>query len=535
MTNVTLANAIEHTDEEICEAIKGKVFSLGDLQNPQCQFPLDRIDNIKQLIDKEEEDAWDKVKDSDDVNSIDDFLKSYPNSKHADEADGIKETIQEKKDADEAWKIVDKKSLDSLKNYKQNYPNFHSDDIASASDKITWEKRHGSGYEALKAEIDNTMLSLAGMDRKTIEDNIIKTIDVLFQNKKIKKADLLRVISEDPNLFHVSSVNSLKDKDYFDDDDLINGGIDECFVYKISANDPKKPQLKDSGTLINLDKRKKEKATEVYFWGIPSSGKSCALGAILSAANNGKIAKTLELKTDCQGYEYMNNLSTLFDKNNGVFVLPEGTSEASTYEMSFDLVDQQGYRHPITLIDLAGELMMCMYDKDTHHSIDGKKDDSLSNIDKLLGNTEKNCRKIHFFVLEYGAENRMYRGIKQDKCLYAALNHIKKTGIFNKNTDAIYLLVTKTDKIKETEKKNVLKKYIEDNCRSFYNGLRQVSMECSINGGNKSNGGRVGVFAFSLGTVVFHDFCKYDESAAISVVKELLQRTGKIKNNILAK
>ena len=38
------------------------------------------------------------------------------------------------------------------------------------------------------AEIDNTMLSLAGMDRKTIEDNIIKTIDVLFQNKKIKKA-----------------------------------------------------------------------------------------------------------------------------------------------------------------------------------------------------------------------------------------------------------------------------------------------------------------------------------------------------------
>ena len=36
-----------------------------------------------------------------------------------------------------------------------------------------------------------------------------------------------------------------------------------------------------------LDRIHKQ-STEIYFWGIPSSGKSCALGAILSVAASGR-------------------------------------------------------------------------------------------------------------------------------------------------------------------------------------------------------------------------------------------------------
>ena len=529
MTNVTLDNAIKHTDEEICEAIKGKVFSLGDLQNPQCQFPLKRIDNIKQLIDKEEEDAWDKVKDSDDVNSIDDFLKSYPNSKHADEADGIKKNIQEKKDADEAWKNVDKKSRNDLKTYQKEFPGFHSKDIAEAINSM----KLGTGYEALKLEIDKTILTTVGTSAIK-EEAMISKIDELHKSKRISDEDVLRFVTEDPNRFHVAAISELIQRGYFDEEDLLDKGIDSKFIPYIGNSNPPTQMLASAGPIKGINKE----STEIYFWGIPSSGKTCALGAILSVAYRGSVAKTMDMDNKCQGYKYMNDLSTMFDEKGKVFVLPDRTIFNETYEMEFDLVDNKQKRHPITLIDLSGELMMSMYKKDTDPNFLSNGGDLLRSLDTLTSLLINNCsknRKFHFFVLEYGAENRTYQGIKQDKCLSAALKYIQCTGIFAKDTDAIYVLVTKTDKIKNKDKENAVKCYIQKNCRSFYNGLKLISADCNINGGNKSNGGRVGVFAFSLGTVAFRDYCIFDDTAAVCVVKELLTRTGVINNNRLAK
>ena len=50
-----------------------------------------------------------------------------------------------------------------------------------------------------------------------------------------------------------------------------------------------------------LSQVSKSPCTEVYFWGIPSSGKSCALGAILSSAKSGKVARSMGKKIKEQG------------------------------------------------------------------------------------------------------------------------------------------------------------------------------------------------------------------------------------------
>ena len=85
-----------------------------------------------------------------------------------------------------------------------------------------------------------------------------------------------------------------------------------------------------------LDKIHKQ-STEIYFWGIPSSGKSCALGAILSVAASGKVAHSMDADTESQGYGYMTKLINLF-QNGEIGTLMEGTSVDSFYEMGFDLV-----------------------------------------------------------------------------------------------------------------------------------------------------------------------------------------------------
>ena len=100
-------------------------------------------------------------------------------------------------------------------------------------------------------------------------------------------------------------------------------------------------------------------------------------------------------------------------------------------------------------------------------------------------------------------------------------------GIFKKETDAIYLMITKVDKagVKGAKLQEVLKTYIRDNYGGFYNGLVKICNDCEINNGN------VEVVPFSLGTVCFQDYCMFNEGAAANVVKKLLARTKGFKND----
>ena len=104
-------------------------------------------------------------------------------------------------------------------------------------------------------------------------------------------------------------------------------------------------------------------------------------------------------------------------------------------------------------------------------------------------------------------------------------------GIFKKDTDGLYLLITKVDKAKAVGKElqEKLRNYISENYQGFYNGLKKICKDNEINGGN------VEIQPFTLGTVCFQNYCKFKEDTAATVVRTLIKRsygykTGKIKN-----
>ena len=103
--------------------------------------------------------------------------------------------------------------------------------------------------------------------------------------------------------------------------------------------------------------------------------------------------------------------------------------------------------------------------------------------------------------------------------LDGALSYIKNTGIFKKDTDAIYIMITKADKVKNATKET-FNQYINDKYLGFYNGLEQICKD------NEINKGRVEKIAFSLGEVCFQDYCKFDSRAAENVVNLILQRSA---------
>lgn len=492
------------------------------------KIPVDKPiqDKIKTKLDSSEEDDWQQILGINTAEAYQCYLDSYPEGKYRNSARNKIEELQrvdKSKDSDEVWNNINKNSIDELQNFVKDYPNStHLTEANKILKNLRIDQYLGVDIKALAKQIKaiRTDYSINNPDNAIYE----KIVDYINTNK-ISVNDLLTAIREDKNFISGKVAYLLWENNIITD--FSSTGIDSDFITHMMYNTP----LQRFQAPEPLLKITNSPCTEVYFWGIPSSGKSCALGAIMSAANSGKVAKSMQRDPDCQGYGYMNRLANLFKANGVVGTLPEGTSKSSTYEMGFTLEDEKGWVHPITCIDLAGELVRCMYKNDAgelYEDEDKRTLETLTNI--LIDNRTKN-RKIHFFVIEYGAEDREYEGLPQSTYLEAAVAYINRTGIFKKDTDGLYLLITKVDKAKAIGKdlQDKLKDYINTNYKGFYNGLEKICKD------NEIYSGKVVIQPFTLGDVCFQYYCKFKEDTAAQVVQTLLDRSYKYKPGKLNK
>lgn len=397
-----------------------------------------------------------------------------------------------------------------------------AEDSASGEDADGEEDLSSFDLDEFKSQVksvyDNPPMGISS------DQAVFNIVTQELGNGNLSKQDLLDIIKRDNNFLRGTTLHLLKKASKITTKNLKDCGIKEDFIQLMDSN--MKRGTFDPPTR-ELDKIRMV-CTEVYFWGIPSSGKTCALGAIMSVANNGNVAKTMSKNPDCQGYDYMNRLSEQFQTDK-IQVLPGKTPTNSIYEMSFELTDENNKVHPITCIDLAGEVMEAMYCKNANIPLTDSQRAALNTATNVLVDKATNNRKIHFFVIEYGGENRLKKGLRQLNYLDGAIAYLKKTNIFKKDTDAIYLIVTKTDMTEKTghELQKELRDYVNKNYKSFYNNLNEI---CRING---ITGGKVVCMPFSVGEVCFKDYCKFDDHAASNVVRELLTRCKGFKSGKL--
>lgn len=523
-----LENVDMYTADELVGYIKGGIVTFDELCNETdgCFHASVRKEVERKIAGSEEED-WISAKNSRSVSALEQYLSTYPGGSHREEARTLIRNLQEaekRKVSANVWESVDKNSILALRIFcEENPDDSHCVEAKKLINKLRREEFFGFDIESLIKRVKNIQADKAVINT---DDEIYKTIVGYLDRGKIKHSDLLEMLKADNNILRASVVNMLLDNGYLDYDDFETIGINRSFIRHLVNGET------TQGFVIpkKLDKINKL-STEIYFWGIPSSGKSCALGAILSVAGNGHVAKSMSQDNDCQGYGYMTRLAALFKTNDKVGTLPEGTSIYSTYEMGFDLEDVDGAVHPLTCVDLAGELVRCMYKSDANENMSDDEMDALDTLTRVLIDNRTKNRKIHFFVLEYGADDRKYEGLTQNVYLDGALRYIERTGIFKDDTDAIYLMITKVDKAKAVKGQlaAVLREYISEYYGGFYNGLVKICRDCEINSGN------VEIVPFSLGQVCFQDYCLFDEKPAGNVVRKLLERSKGFKNGKLQK
>ncbi len=351
------------------------------------------------------------------------------------------------------------------------------------------------------------------------EADALPLIQRLLDRGFITPDNLKVMLRDDHNLLDAAVVHQLVKSGVLTREELVaDCHVDPGFVGMLGSS---LVDMDDSGGNISLIDGGN---TEIYLWGIPSSGKTCALGALLCSLRTDKdVASRMVPMPDSQGYGYMAQLEQVFPVNNAVCKLPGRTPTKTNFAIGLELEDKEGRVHPVTLIDMAGELFCYL-----HWMAVGKAGDyedhrkALGSFLRILVDNPTGNRKIHLFVVEYGREGKKYKDTLQDQYLTTGLTYLKNNGVLQNHTDGVYVLVTKTDKIHqqlapgETPQQHV-EQFVNNNYPNFIGLLRRYCREYEICGGTLPP-----VFPFDIGDVCFQNFCRLNTDTAKVVAREIL-------------
>ncbi|NLL29035.1 MAG: hypothetical protein GX259_09585 [Bacteroidales bacterium] len=345
-------------------------------------------------------------------------------------------------------------------------------------------------------------------------------------NANAQKQTILNNIQRNPNSYSPAQIIEFLQNGICESD-LLNCNIPQAAIDNLHNIVTPSLELGQTPTTIPSG------FTEVYFWGVPGSGKTCALGAVLQMAQQKGY---LNIATG-PGYRYAHQLMNIFS-DDGIAndYLPGPTPVENTQYLPFTLKrpNEKGTRS-VSLIELSGEIFRCFFDKNAGQPLQSQSHvDTFESLNSFLNN---NNRKIHFFFVDYNRENKPDRyGLTQSDYLSAASTYFKNNKIFGKSTDAIFVVLTKSDLLRDetgnciTYEKRVeyAKKYLnENNYKSFINTLKDICKKESINAGVLT------VEPFSLGKVYFQQICDFDGSSASAIVEILMDRVPASRTSIL--
>ncbi len=347
--------------------------------------------------------------------------------------------------------------------------------------------------------------------------------DIIIVQQKEQREKMLREIKEDINEYTPDEIIEKLSSEVLDN---------LCYELSIDVQlikNYKEPPLKFNDIPQN-ENDVPEGYTDVFFWGIPSSGKTCALSAIFST-----IKKDFSMEApDCEkkfGATYRDSLVNIFNKDCGY--LPGRTNQDRTQYMPF-LFYKRGERNKrkISFFELSGEVFKYFYEVANGVAIidDYTRDDIEKSFQtlKLLLNSDN--QKIHFFFIDFNQETKHTiddNNLTQSNYLEAAATYFRDhKEIFKKRTDAVYVVVTKSDEIKGNNRTEIAKSFLDDNFGSFMDVLKN---QCKVNDIEFK------VKIFSIGSVYFKKICKIDRSYSTAIINDLLERVRPVSNSRIGK
>jgi len=140
----------------------------------------------------------------------------------------------------------------------------------NATQSNIWNEMYGKKPEQQIIE--------AAHKKGNTSDTVTKLIMDFYRNGKISKDVIITLIRNDNNIFTMDVIKDLcLTYNVLTPDDLHSAGITDDFITAMVRN-VHGFDVEDITNPFEISRQ----CSEVYFWGIPASGKSCVIGALLS-------------------------------------------------------------------------------------------------------------------------------------------------------------------------------------------------------------------------------------------------------------
>lgn len=285
--------------------------------------------------------------------------------------------------------------------------------------------------------------------------------------------------------------------------------------------------------------------TDIYFLGVPRSGKSSVMAGLIYSLYKGGVAEYIpqfiEGKDRCEEY-YKKLIQAVECKKP-----PVSTAEDTISFLKLNL--KQGNRtNKITIVEISGEAVREISDK---HSDSARKAwEELGAVQCLTNNN----RKVLFFVLDYSIirggvrkDTGKWTPLVQAQTLESALRVFcadgegaidEKKG-FNKGctmskVDTVAIIVTKSDLMDEDTVEGRLDKAFEYLNSNFSDFMNNLCNKCHALGINEAIKYKPYVMTFSLGKFYVGNSVIYDRKDSAEIVKFISCAAAGEKERILS-
>lgn len=327
-------------------------------------------------------------------------------------------------------------------------------------------------------------LEEAGLDNIKINELKVRigvrVNSIIIESEKQK---LLKKIKDDKIEVKdiISSINDTKTITY---EDLIEIGLSEKNINSIKFYASKGREATIFKKIEDLPPMGPNR-TDVYFVGLPRTGKSTMLAGLLYMAYRTGILLPDTYQVD--GAVYQNQI--ISDLRRGV--LPRATAEGSFNYIAMSLKDAQNKNHPLNVVEVPGELYKTIYYN--------------NNVNELLTYLSNKNKKILIFTIDSMIHENMddFEGALDQSLVYVNIINMFKNNRILEQTDAIYLIVNKFDTLKANRYKNdnrpdedIALEFLETEFRSLITNCKDAREKCK-------NKFKIRILPYSIGSISF--------------------------------
>lgn len=492
------------------------------------------------------------------------WSQSRPSGNHVDEAEEMRRQVDEelKKQAREAeeneWNNVDPFSMQRLIGYLKKYPGtVHRDEI----DDSIWSLTNYENIQEIKDYInlfpEGKHVGEANWMLKVIVDwiTIKNTGDIFTINgymsrnpqspfKSQVELEILRLKQEElssmqmnPNAYDITRLKRLVDEKLVSCQELVNAGVMTPTVFDTIMNSDAN-YLPDINSAIDRSRAEcKEGYTDVFFFGIPSTGKTCVLMGLSRAS-------TLHVNLASESGDYAEVLQLYIDA--GITVPPTPGTFVTALEADIRPYSDGRAVHKVNLVEMSGEEFAFEIAKNPQRKV--SFEEMGSGATNLLSNGNN---KVFFLIIDPTATRvRISRSVVDhyneetgepvstiETCIADQKIMIQKlVDLFRepsnaeimRRVDSIHIIMTKADTLgndveRETRALDIFNKNFSN---SILHPLVELCEEFNINVQTKFT---PKLYTFSLGTFYVGGYYEYDSTDSDRLVNAIVNSTHGLK------